>query len=267
MTTELFTLTPRNLEEAMDYAKLIADSDLVPKDYKNKPGNVMVAIQMGAEVGLKPMQALQNIAVISGKPCVYGDAMLAIVKAHREFIDIDEKIENGTAYCTILRKNQTPQTRSFSIEDAKKAGLFGKPGPWTQYANRMLQMRARGFALRDVFPDALKGIALAEEIIDLPSEDYSIVNVEEKKNNLLSKLKKSKEEEPINFETGEIISIENKSILLFEEVKNKIESAIDVNELIEAADLARQLQDEDEKKQARELYTIKKRSLDQLIKE
>ena len=56
------------------------------------------------------------------------------------------------------------------MEDAKRAGLYGKQGPWQQYPKRMLQMRARAWALRDVFPDVLRGVHVAEEAQDLPAE-------------------------------------------------------------------------------------------------
>jgi hypothetical protein len=59
----------------------------------------------------------------------------------------------------------------FSVADAKRAGLWGKSGPWTQYPRRMLQLRARGFALRDAFPDVLKGLVTAEEAQDYPATE------------------------------------------------------------------------------------------------
>lgn len=55
------------------------------------------------------------------------------------------------------------------MEDARKAGLAGKQGPWTSYPKRMRQMRARAFALRDVFPDVLRGMPVAEELMDTPA--------------------------------------------------------------------------------------------------
>lgn len=171
---ENFSFVPTNLQEAMSYAKLIADSDLVPvKDYKGKPGNVLIAIQMGLELGLKPLQSLQNIAVINGRPCIWGDAMLAIVKSHPDFEFIKEWQKDNIAHCTIKRKNEPEQTRSFSKDQAKIAGLLGKAGPWTTYPERMLQMRARAFCCRDVFPDALKGIHSAEESNDANSNNIS----------------------------------------------------------------------------------------------
>ena len=171
---QAFSLVPTNFEEAMKFAKLLADSDMVPKDYKGKPGNVIVAMQMGLEVGLQPLQALQNIAVINGRAAVWGDAMLALVKTHTSFEWIDEKY-NPTlkaAICTVKRKGQPEQVRQFSEDDAKKARLWEKD-IWKSYPQRMLQMRARAFALRDVFPDAIKGLAMAEEVQDIQEVDVT----------------------------------------------------------------------------------------------
>lgn len=161
-----FSLAPKSLDEAMRFADILSKSSIVPKDFKDNPGNCLVAIQWGAELGLQPMQAMQNIAVINGRPAVWGDAVLALVSASPSFQDIEETLVNGVATCTVIRKGRTPVTRTFSEADAKAAGLLGKPGPWTQYKNRMLQMRARAFAVRDCFADVLKGMPIAEEIQD-----------------------------------------------------------------------------------------------------
>ena len=168
-----FSLTPGNLKEAMEYAQVIANSTMVPKAYQGKAGDILVAVQMGAELGLKPIQALQNIAVINGRPSVYGDSLLALVQAHSSFEDIKETFDEktNTATCNVKRKNQSEYTVSFSSEDAKKAGLWGKAGPWSQYPKRMLQMRARSYALRDKFADALSGLIMAEE-----AQDYSTIS-------------------------------------------------------------------------------------------
>jgi hypothetical protein len=76
------------------------------------------------------------------------------------------------AVCVAKRKGRKPVTARFSVEDAKRAGLWGKQGPWSAYPKRMMQMRARGFALRDAFPDVLKGMITAEEAQDYPSDVY-----------------------------------------------------------------------------------------------
>lgn len=167
-----FSLSPTSLKEAMELSEIMANSEMVPKDFQGKPGNVLVAVQMGLEIGLPPTQALQNIAVINGRPAIWGDAALAIVRGHPRFESISETLDDQAmvATCTIKRKGEQPHTVTFSRADAEFAGLWTKPGPWKQYPKRMLQMRARSFAIRDVFPDALKGIYVAEEAQDIPSE-------------------------------------------------------------------------------------------------
>ena len=152
----------------MKLAAWIAKSDLAPKDYKNNPGNVLVAMQMGLEVGLSPMQALQNIAVINGRPSIWGDAMLALVQNHRDFESIDENDSTeNVGVCIVKRRGMEPQRRAFTVDMAKKAGLWGKQGPWTTAPARMLKLRARAFALRDTFADALRGLQSAEEQRDI----------------------------------------------------------------------------------------------------
>lgn len=154
----------------MKLAEMVSQSSVCPKAYFNKPGDCLVAMALGAEVGLNPIQSLQNIAVINGKPSIYGDAAMALVRASGLLEDIKEEFDGNAATCTCKRRGQeTPIVATFSMEDAKKAGLLGKSGPWSQYPARMLQMRARGFALRDGFADALAGLITAEEARDYPA--------------------------------------------------------------------------------------------------
>jgi hypothetical protein len=180
MSMELTTQTqPRGLalqtmEDAMRFGKMVADSEFAPKDFRGKPASCVLAIQAGAEIGLSPMQALQSIAVVNGRPSVYGDAALAVAKASPVCEYVTERIEGDgdamVATCEAKRRGYPhPTVVRFTVSDAKKAGLWGKAGPWTQYPKRMLQMRARGFALRDAFPDALRGLVTAEEAQDYPT--------------------------------------------------------------------------------------------------
>ncbi len=163
-----YSLAPRNFEEAMRLAEMLASSEMVPKDFRGKPANCLIAVQWGHEVGLKPMQALQNIAVINGRPSMWGDAVLALVRASPLCEYVLETMDlSGTAICQAKRRGEPEQVRTFSDADATTAGLKGKEGPWRTAPKRMKQMRARAFALRDVFTDVLKGIAIAEEMMDL----------------------------------------------------------------------------------------------------
>tara|TARA_R100001377_G_scaffold23690_2_gene12806 strand:- start:542 stop:1486 length:945 start_codon:yes stop_codon:yes gene_type:complete len=171
---KISVLEPTNLTEAMAFAEVLSKSGMVPANFQGKPANVLVAIQWGYELGLAPMQALQNISVINGKPSIWGDSMLALVKAHPAFRGIKEVIEGDTAICEIKREMAGGEiettTSTFSIDEAKRAGLLGKSGPWQLYPQRMLKLRARGFGLRDSFPDAIKGLITTEEAHDFPDK-------------------------------------------------------------------------------------------------
>jgi hypothetical protein len=185
MSTEISTqrasgLALQSFNDAFRFAKMVAASEFAPKDFKGKPESCLLAIQHGSEVGLSPMQSLQSIAVINGRPTIWGDAALALVQACsvceyvREYLEGDG--DSLTAVCEAKRQGYpAPTTVRFSVADAKKAGLWGKTGPWTQYPSRMLQLRARGFALRNAFADALRGLVTAEEAQDYPTQPEPVV--------------------------------------------------------------------------------------------
>ena len=155
----------------------LSKSTMVPKAYQGKPQDLFVAMAMGYQVGLSVEQAVQCIAVINGRPSMWGDDMLALCMGHPDFLDIceEEVMSEGAVIgyrCIVKRKGRSDTIRHFTLADAKKAKLLGKAGPWQDYTTRMLQLRARGFALRDAFPDALKGIKSREEIEDYIEAEF-----------------------------------------------------------------------------------------------
>ncbi|EIP96841.1 hypothetical protein OpiT1DRAFT_01266 [Opitutaceae bacterium TAV1] len=160
-----------SLEDAFRFSKAVVNSGFAPKGMEREE-SILVAIQLGLEVGLTPMAALQNIAVINGRPGIYGDAALALVRSsgllERYSQRHDGEGDNRRAVVVVKRKGEEATEVSFSVADAKKAELWGKAGPWRQYPDRMLLFRARGFALRDAFGDVLKGLRTTEELADIP---------------------------------------------------------------------------------------------------
>ena len=182
MTHEISTqrastgLALQTFDDAWRFWQMVAKTEFAPKDFRNKPEACMLAGQHAAELGLGPMQGLQCIAVINGRPSIWGDAALALVQSSTVCEWVTEKVEGDgeqmVAICEAKRRGYPqPTVVRFSVADAKKAGLWGKSGPWTQYPKRMLQLRARGFALRDAFPDVLKGLVTAEEAQDYPATE------------------------------------------------------------------------------------------------
>lgn len=186
-------LVPANFQEAYQIAEMLSNSEMVPKNYQRKPNDIVIAMAMGAELGFQPLQSLQNIAVINGRPSVWGDAFRALIIGSPDLLSFKEWFDDSTqtAHCQIERRlasgTKAEFEGSFSLEDAKQAGLFGKQGPWTQYTKRMQQWRALGFAGRNAYADRLRGIWIDAEAQDLPKEKDVTPAPESKPDSLVNK--------------------------------------------------------------------------------
>ena len=181
-------LQPKTFEEAIRLADILAKSDMVSREYREKPGDIIVAMATGANLGLHWSVALTSITVMDGKPTLYGDVGLALVTQSGKLEWIkewdDPALDGGTAFCEAKRTDwPEPVKRSYSMAQAAKVKIYywkDKPGggreklffpltskpTWESYAPRMRQFRARWLCLRDVFADVLKGIVGREEYED-----------------------------------------------------------------------------------------------------
>ncbi len=162
-------MAPKSYCQTDSYGKTVfVDGKPVPE-----PDKVAIAIMHGLEVGFTPMASLQSIAVINGMPSIYGDGLLALIRASGLLEDVEETVEwakDGpiSATCKMWRKGEkTPSIQTYTRADAMKAKLWGKAGPWTDHPARMLQWRARGWCGRDKFADVLRGLRSAEEVLDM----------------------------------------------------------------------------------------------------
>lgn len=169
-------MMPQTYSELERWAAKIAGTDFVPKEYRGKPDSVLICAQYALEIGLGIVEGLRSIAVINGKPSLYGDGLLALCQSSpvceyiKESPILDDQGHVTGYICEAKRKGQDAKQSRFTIEDARRAKLSTKLGPWQEYPQRMLQMRARGFALRDVFSDVLKGLIAREEAEDYPAD-------------------------------------------------------------------------------------------------
>ncbi len=159
-----------SLEDMRDFAQILLQSKLVPDSFKTKE-QICVALQAGAELGLKPMQSLRSIYVVRSKPTLWGDAALALVKKSGLMAEFSEGVTgDGDKMVATVRSvckgaaGITTVISTFSVTDAKTANLWKKAGPWTTHPKRMLKYKARAFNLRDNFPDVLEGMHLKEEM-------------------------------------------------------------------------------------------------------
>lgn len=170
---QIQSLIPNSLDGVWRMAQMIANSPFAPKDMRT-PEACSAAIMLGLDIGIPPLQAVQSIAVINGRPNVWGDLALAVCLAHPTCEAIDEEFEGDLSdfktwkwICTATRKGRKPVRTVFTYDDAVRASLWNKEGPWRNYPKRMGQLRARAFSLRDAFPDVLRGLAIREEVEDI----------------------------------------------------------------------------------------------------
>lgn len=259
-----FSLTPQSLDEALRFADMLSKSNMVPKDYQGNPANCIIAMQWGMEIGLQPLQAMQNIAVINGRPAIWGDAMLALVRGSGllEYIKEDPTAEGCT--CTVKRRGDPDEvTREFTVEDAKKAGLYGKQGPWQTAPKRMMQMRARAFALRDVFTDVLRGVHIAEIAQDeAPEKDITAESTTVDAPSA-PKTRADKARAALSDRRKDAVHVPPVTVADLSEVVASIQKAETPEEMKAAAGQCEQLA-EDDKKVARDAY---KKRLDALKKQ
>lgn len=177
------------LDDYFRFADIALASGLAPKAMTSADA-VVVALIAGSELGLPAMQSLQNIGVINGKPAPYGDAVPGIVLSSGLCVAFEEWLEEEgevvdslpdgklsdwpdsfTWVTSVQRKGRSkPRVSRFSVGDAKRANLWGKGGPWSQFPQRMLRFKSMGFAMRDEFPDVLRGFVPYEDLADYSEE-------------------------------------------------------------------------------------------------
>lgn len=154
------------------YAKLIWETPSMNINGAKSQADVLVALLHGLEAGLSPTMCIKNVLIVNGRPSIWGDCLLGLVLASGELADFNEAYdaETETATCRVVRfirlwdgtGREIETVRTFSREDANTAGLTGR-GVHRSYPVRMLQQRARGFALRDAFADRLAGLGVSED--------------------------------------------------------------------------------------------------------
>lgn len=180
-------IVPQNMEELKYVANLVIGGGIAPDSYGGSAQKIALGIMKAAEVGLPPLTGLQWIAIINGRPTIYGDGTIALVQSRGvlEKMEVEEIgdppgetdepntfADNYGIRVSLWRKGQgAAYVGQFTVGDAKRAKLWGNPKrqPWMLYPKRMLKWRALGFAIRDGFADCLAGMMIAEEVEDIPA--------------------------------------------------------------------------------------------------
>lgn len=197
-----------SIDDLLRMATVIVGSGLAPQG--DTPQKVAVKIQLGLELGLPPMASLTKIAVINGRPGIFGDAGKALVlgsglqeAAPRVVWSGEPGQDDWTCDVWLKRKGVAGEFHgSFSVAQAKRAKLWTKTGPWTDHPGRQIEWRAWWWAAREGFADVLGGISAGEELVDVETEPPKDVPVEVKPKGL-DELARAEFAEVIDKKTGE----------------------------------------------------------------
>jgi hypothetical protein len=156
--------------QAMSHAKALADAlcdtEMVPARYKGKPGDAAAAILYGAELGLNPIQSLQNVFAVHGQPSIFAKTAVALVKRHG--IKFDTIESTSTRVTVRARRGDEFEESTWTMERAKTAG-FTSNKKYTTEPEAMLYSKAAMEVCRRIAPDILLGIAYSTEELELDS--------------------------------------------------------------------------------------------------
>jgi hypothetical protein len=152
------------------FADCYLQSGLAPKSFQNAQ-QLVIAWVRAKELGIPYMQALEGMSIINGRLGLMGDLALALAMRSGQLEDKRTRYsgEGDTLTCffELKRRGHDWKQYSFSVGEAKRAFIYERSPTWKGYPKRMTYYRALGFALRDEFPEVLRGMHTTEELEDL----------------------------------------------------------------------------------------------------
>lgn len=154
-------LSPEHWTVLRQQAEILVKTGFLPAEIKTAEQAIAICLK-GAELGVPPMYALSNIHVIKGKPTCSAELMLALVKRDhgRDAVHVTE---TTAEQCTVTYRDGSHRgSYTFTIQDAKRAGLSG--GNWTGYPAAMLRARCISAVARMAFPDSIGGMYTPDEV-------------------------------------------------------------------------------------------------------
>lgn len=154
----------QDMAQAMEMAKVLAASGLVPSALRGKPADILLILLTAREVGVGPVQALSGIHVIEGKPTMSAELMRALVMRSGHTLTIDVTDKRAVAHGK-RRDTGAEATYEFTIDDATLAGLTRKT-VWVQHPKAMLSARATSALCRQLFPDVIAGVSYVPEELE-----------------------------------------------------------------------------------------------------
>lgn len=162
---------PMSLPDKIAYSKALAEGGMIPKVYQRNPANILVAVEYGEALGIRPIVAMNEINVINGTPSPSASLMASLARAAGHRVRTWNE-DDGSAVCEIIRADDPDFThRSVWTETkARGAGLWGK-GHWSKDPATMLRWRAISECVRMACPEVLGGLKYTpEEVMEFQAD-------------------------------------------------------------------------------------------------
>ncbi len=156
--------TPSNMQEAEQLSSRLAQSALLPDGLRGKPGDVLVTLITGHELGLSPMQAIRGLHVVKGRAVMSADLAVALTRRHPScrYFRVVSSDDRAAVYETHRDGDPEPTRMAFTMEQARQAGLGGDN--WKKYPAAMLRARCSLALARAVYSDVMLGVYEADEL-------------------------------------------------------------------------------------------------------
>lgn len=178
--------TSDNFIMAMQMAKALSESTIVPQIYQKNPSNCLIAIEQAQRLNVSPLMVMQNLFVIKGKPAWSSKFLIAMINESKKFdmeLQYEEVIDkDGKPYSCVVwttKNGRRIEGMEVNMQMAKDEGWYGKDGSkWKTMPQLMLRYRAASFFSSLNCPELTMGIHTTEEIIDGDFKEYPMESIE-----------------------------------------------------------------------------------------
>ena len=196
--------TSDNFIMAMQMAKALSESTIVPQTYQKNPSNCLIAIEQAQRMNISPLMVMQNLYPIQGKPSWSSKFLIASINASRKFdmeLQYDEtKDKDGKPYSCVawtMKNGRRIEGMEVNMQMAKDEGWLGKNGSkWKTMPQLMLRYRAASFFSSLNCPELTMGIYTKEEIEDNDFNEYNMEDLQAQVQKDIAENANSQEFEP-----------------------------------------------------------------------
>lgn len=178
--------TSDNFIMAMQMAKALSESTIVPQIYQKNPSNCLIAIEQAQRLNISPIMVMQNLFPIQGKPSWASKFLIAMINQSGKFdmeLQYEEtKDKDGKPYSCVAwttKNGRKIEGMEVNMQMAKDEGWHGKNGSkWKTMPQLMLRYRAASFFSSLNCPELTMGIHTREEIEDGNFKEYPMEDLQ-----------------------------------------------------------------------------------------